>query len=314
MVSLVGVCLAVPGSASGQLAVRNHRSASLAFLRFTPRSHTLEINESRTSYSFVMANEFRRIGPIDEDAETWRLGLEYGRGLRDGNEWWVELPVMSRSGGVLDPVIDWWHSYVLGDPNPVRDATAQGRSHIEFPGSSAFGSAVGVGDLTVGVARQIDRRLVGRVGVKLPTGNPSMLTGSGGIDVGGAVDVHVPVSFGVALDLNGAYVLQGRAPRLGNARRGVYSSAVAATWSPNGRDSWTLQWNAEQSPTKTGDPMLDGDHRVVSFGLTRNTGRDSFLQVYFSEDGDFRWFRFPGGATVGPDFTIGVRFVRTLGE
>ncbi|HXH61501.1 MAG TPA: hypothetical protein VNI20_09100, partial [Fimbriimonadaceae bacterium] len=80
------------------------------------------------------------------------------------------------------------------------------------------------------------------------------------------------------------------------------------TYRQSSRDAWTIQWNAEQYPTRTGDPGLDIDHRVMSFGYQRRMGRDSVLQLYFSENGDF--FRFPGGPTVGPDFTVGASIVR----
>lgn len=304
--------LAAHCSASDALPVRNGRAASLAYLRFAPRSHTLHLDESRVSYSLLVANEFRKVGPIDEDAETWRLALEFGHGLKEGVDWFIEVPLISRSGGMLDPVIDWWHNDVLGDPNPLRDATPQGRSHIEYPGAAPFGAAVGIGDVTVSIGGRLEQDVVGRVGLKLPTGNPSMLTGSGGFDVGAAVDVRRSLSRSLVLDLNGSYVIQGPSPRLGEARKGVYASAIALSWKPNTRDTWTLQWNTEQSPTKTGDPLLDGDHRVMSFGYSRSLSKQSSFQIYFSEDGDFKWFRFPGGATVGQDFTIGARLVKTL--
>ena len=297
--------------ASDGLPVRNSRSVALAFLRFTPRSHTLKVNESCFSYTLIVANEFRQIGQVDEDAETWRLGLEYSAWSPNG-EWSVEAPILSRSGGMLDPLINWWHDGVLGDPNPIRDSTPRGRARIEIPGTEPFDSALGVGDVSFGYARQLGPLAVGRVGAKLPTGNPSMLTGSGGFDVGAAIDLALPITHGFQLGMSGSYVFQGRAPRLGQARRTAYASAIAFTWEPNGGESWILQWNTEQSPTVTGNTALDGDHRVISFGYTRKTGRHGEWQAYFSEDGDFRWFRFPGGATIGPDFTLGIKVVRRI--
>lgn len=300
--------------ASDPVQIRNHRSASLAFLRLPARPHTLESQEARLSYSLVIANEFRRIGPIDEDAETWRLGFGYREGLGDGIEVFAEIPFLIRGGGVMDPVIDWWHNVILGTPNPLRDSTVVGRSQIEYPGADSFGSATGLGDVSVGVARQMGDNAVASVAVKLPTGNPSMLTGSGAFDFGAGLDLRLSLCRNIVLNLNGGYVVQGASPRLGDVRRGVYASSVSASWNQNSRDAWSLIWSTEQSPTKTGDALLDGDHRIVSFAYVRRYGNDTLIEAFFSEDGDFRWFRFPGGATVGPDLTFGIRISRALNK
>lgn len=292
------------------LDVRNHRSADLVFLRLTPRSGVLSQNARTLSYSLVVSNEFRRSGPIDEDSETARLLLDYRQGLSGGWEAFVEVPIVSRGGGFLDPLIDWWHASVLGDPNPDREATAKGRSIVEFPGGGPFGSATGIGDVTLGIAHAVTDSAVARVAIKLPTGNASQLIGSGGFDAALALDWRRKLTNALLVDLHGAFVLQGRPTDLDGARRAVYASSVSLTWVLNSRDALTAQWSTERSPTRTGTVALDRDHRVVSFGYQRRLDRDSVLQIYFSEDGDFRSVRFPGGATTGPDLTIGVRLIQ----
>ena len=289
------------------LPIRNHRSADMAFLRFEPRSHTAAPGQTVLSYSLDGANEFQRSGPIDEDAETWRPLFHFARGLKNGDELFIEAPLVFRGGGFMDPLIEWWHSVVIHRPDPVRDSTPQGRSHIEFPGAGPFGPATAVGDVTVGLAREVRPNLVVRVAAKLPTGNPAVLAGSGNFDAGAALDWRVPFGRAWTLDLNGGLVLQGRATEMDGTRPSAYSSAIALTYAIDSRDAWTVQWNTEQSPTRTGEPGLDCDHRVLSFGFQRRIGAQSVLQLYFSENGDF--LRFPGGPTVGPDLTVGARFV-----
>ena len=83
------------------LDVRNQRSVSMAFLRLSPRSHT--IGEEVFSYSLTGANEFRQGAQIDEDAETWRLTFAYGKGLGNGLEVFAEVPLVERGGGYMDP-------------------------------------------------------------------------------------------------------------------------------------------------------------------------------------------------------------------
>ena len=242
------------------------------------------------------------------------MAVEYRHGLDGGWELFAEVPFLARGGGVLDPVIDWWHNTVLGDQNLARDGTARGRSVVSFPGGGPFGSAAGVGDIALGAAYAVSPSAMLRLAVKLPTGDPSGLLGSGAFDVGAAGDLRVPVGRRLTLDLNAGLTLQGRATRLADARRSVLSSSVALTWDWTSRDAWTVQWSAEQSPTRTGLAGLDGDHRVMSLGYQRRLDDTTVLQVYMSEGGDFRWARFPGGATVGPDITIGMRIVRRQGR
>ena len=292
------------------LAVRNHRSADLVFLRLAPRSHIAPPGGSVSSLSLVEANEFQLTGPIDEDAETFRPVWSLGWGLVNGTEAFVEVPLLVRGGGFMDPIIEWWHGHVIRTGDPARETAPTGRSHIEFPGGGPYGSASGLGDVTVGVARSLRPGLLGRVAAKVPTGNPSSLTGSGAFDFGGAADWRVPLGDAWALDLNAGLVFQGTPSELAGARSSVFSYAVGVTWEQSSRDAWTVQLNAEQSPTVTGEPRLDRDHRVLSFGYQRLLRDGSILQLYFSENGDF--MKFPGGPTVGPDLTIGARLVRRM--
>jgi hypothetical protein len=257
----------------------------------------------------VTANEFRRAGPLDEDAETFRPVLTYGLGLEGGTEAFFEVPLVVRGGGFLDAIIEWWHDHVIREHDPVRASTPKGRAHIEFPGSGGpYGSAFAPGDLTVGLARELRSGVVARIAAKLPTGNPAVLTWSGGVDLAAALDWRLALGRGFTLDLNGAYIVQGSPARLEGARSSVYASAISLTWSPNSRDAWTLQWNTEQSPTVTGLAGADSDHRVLSFGYQRKLDGHTVVQLYFSEDGDF--LSFPGGPTYAPDLTIAARLVR----
>jgi hypothetical protein len=307
------VMAAFPTFAAAQwhqpLDVRNHRTADLAFLRLAPRSHTTSPGGQYLSISLVEANEFRQMGLIDEDAETFRPLLVYGEGLSSGLELFFEVPLVVRGGGFMDAIIEWWHDHLIRRHDPVRASTAKGRSHIEFPGSGGvYGDAVGLGDVTIGVASEVRPRVLARLALKVPTGNPLTLSGSGGFDLGAGVDWRIAFADRWTLDLNGSMVLQGSAPRLNGERSLVHASGISLTWEMNSRDAWTVQWNMERSPTVTGDDGLDGDHRVLSFGYQRRLDDHTVLQLYFSEDGDF--LGFPGGPTVGPDLTIAARVFR----
>jgi hypothetical protein len=179
---------------------------------------------------------------------------------------------------------------------------------IQFPGGGPFHSAIGLGDLTLGIARRFAPGAIVRVAAKLPTGNPDRLLGSGAIDVGAAADVRLSPADRWTIDINGGVIFQGPATDIDRTQKSVLFSAIALTFVHTSRDAWTMQLSSEQFPTRTGHPMLDKDHRVISFGYQRRLADGSILQVYLSEDGDFLYF--PGGPTLGPDVTIGLRFVQ----
>ena len=135
-------------------------------------------------YSLVVANEFRRVGPIDEDAETSRWELLGTWGVGNGIELFVRIPLQDRGGGILDSVIDWWHNSILGDRQALREGTRKGRSIIQFGPDGPFGSASGVGDIAVGVSWTPMPRTLIPFALELPTGNAAQLLGSGGLDAG----------------------------------------------------------------------------------------------------------------------------------
>ena len=134
----------------GPIPTRNHRALSLAFMRFEPRSSFLDAGQTQFDFSITSANDFRilpRNGDpvrVHEDYEVERVGLAYRKGLHSGCEFSVELPLMSRGGGFLDNIINWWHTNVLHWSDPFRVATPTGQSVIGIPGGS-FGSAAGIG-------------------------------------------------------------------------------------------------------------------------------------------------------------------------
>jgi hypothetical protein len=202
----------------------------------------------------------------------------------------------------MDPLIEWWHDHLINRPDPVRNSTPQGRAVI-----GEFGDAFGIGDLTLGLGKRLDDRTLLRFAIKAPTGDASRLLGSGAFDVALAADYRLPLARNLTLDLNGGVAFQGKATHIEDSESTVFFSAIALTYAQSSRDAWTVQLNSEQMPSETGTSALDKDHRILSFGYQRLLSDGSLLQLYFSEDGDF--LHFPGGPTLGPDFTVGLRLV-----
>ena len=121
------------------------------------------------------------------DGETVRTTLAYSRSV--GERWSVgaELPYYRVGGGVLDDLIDGWHS-AFRLPDGGRNARPEGR--LQFTLGNQAGTffdlnepAGGWGDTQLKVARKVaGDRFVLQGTVKLPTGDEDMLAGSGSTD------------------------------------------------------------------------------------------------------------------------------------
>lgn len=114
---------------------------------------------------------------------TWSPGAEW--------RFSATLPYLWHSAGALDGFIDDWHAF-FGFPDGIRDDVPRNQLRFQY---RADGQSVidltrnrhGPGDARV-AARWSPRRLAAHglavaVGVKLPTGSASRLTGSGATDV-----------------------------------------------------------------------------------------------------------------------------------
>lgn len=296
----------------GPIATRNHRALSLPFLRFEPRPNLLGSGERLWEASWTSANDFRLLSQgsrsVTEDYEVQRLGITYRQGLNNGLEWSVELPWISRGGGFQDPIIDWWHANVLHWSDPQRDSTRFGRSLVQVPGSSFNGSADGIGDISIYLSKPLTKNVVGSVGLKLPTGNAQNLLGSGALDAGAYVQAQVPIARKLTLHTQLGLVAQGKATELDDSRALVHQEGFALVWQPNSRDAWIAQWQGEASATETGVAGSDATHRLITIGYKRKLSAKQQLDLFFSEDRDVFNGKFPEGANVGPDFTVGIRF------
>jgi hypothetical protein len=122
------------------------------------------------------------------DGETIRTTFAFTHGFASGWSLGFELPYYKVSGGVLDDVIDGWHS-AFGMPDGGRDARPEGELLYAFGSPQALSFELtepqsGVGDTQIKFARLIgrDQGFVVQATVKLPTGDEDMLAGSGSTD------------------------------------------------------------------------------------------------------------------------------------
>lgn len=125
------------------------------------------------------------------DAEVFELRLYVDHVLGEHFAVHAELPWRQISGGSLDGFVDDWHS-VFGLPGGSRRRLPEDQLLIEFSQGAATllrfdESASGIGDIPLAFGYQLhstDRSaLAGWMTVKVPTGNPDDLTGSGAVDL-----------------------------------------------------------------------------------------------------------------------------------
>ncbi len=122
------------------------------------------------------------------DGETVRTNLAFTHGFASGWSLGVEVPYYKVSGGVLDDVIDGWHS-AFGMPDGGRNARPEGEFLYAFGELPALSFDLtepqnGIGDTQLKFARLIggEQGFVVQGTVKLPTGDEAMLAGSGSSD------------------------------------------------------------------------------------------------------------------------------------
>jgi hypothetical protein len=159
---------------------------------------------NRLGASLELANHYRlslRGGELlILDGETIRTNLSFSHGF--GNGWAIgaEVPYYRVSGGVLDDLIDVWHS-AFGMPDGGRNARPEGELKFELAnGAGNFFDLErpqsGLGDTQLKLARTLGRDggFVVQGTVKLPTGDEDMLAGSGAADWGVTLLRSVPLA------------------------------------------------------------------------------------------------------------------------
>jgi uncharacterized protein DUF3187 len=147
---------------------------------------------NRFTATMEVANHYRLSQRSGEtlvlDGETVRTNLAFSHGFGDGWSVGAELPYYWLGGGVLDDVIDGWHS-VLGLPDGGRNNRAEGELlFLLADGGGPFfrlnEAQSGLGDVQLKVARTVgrSRQFVVQGAIKVPTGDEHMLAGSGSSD------------------------------------------------------------------------------------------------------------------------------------
>lgn len=176
------------------------------------------------------------------DGETVRTNLSFARGFGDGWSVGAELPYFHIGGGVLDNLIDGWHS-TFGLPDGGRNNRPDGE--LLFVLGDVNGTSLrltnpqsGIGDVQLKVAHTIGASddFVVQAAVKLPTGDEAMLAGSGSSD--GSLTLlraeALPARSRPAGYYWGVGLLRAGEPDLidFDAKTWVYTAILGGSWQP----------------------------------------------------------------------------------
>jgi hypothetical protein len=138
-------------------------------------------------------NEYAARSNLDEsvllDGEATRLSYDIRYGFAEGWEADLLVPVLAQGGGILDGLIQGWHS-TWGLPNGGRESAPGNRYLYQYTRDGklildASQGSVNFGDLRLGTGYRLGDHLAGRAMIQLPTADASHLSGSG--EFGGAL-------------------------------------------------------------------------------------------------------------------------------
>jgi hypothetical protein len=148
--------------------------------------------ETVIGLTMELANHYRLSGRGTDkmilDGETFRTTFHFERPFADGWSAAIEIPFYQQYGGVLDNLIDGWHS-TFGLPDGGRNNRPEGELLFEMANASQVffvldESGRGPGDVSLSLAREFgaDRGFVLRGTIELATGDESLLAGNGSTD------------------------------------------------------------------------------------------------------------------------------------
>lgn len=311
--------------ALGPIPVRNRRPYNLLFLQFTPESgDILRRHSERFDLQLDVANNLlipslSNGARVIEDNEVQRLGFTWRRGIGHGVEIGVDTALLWRNGGFMDPLLSGYHSLFglegNGPDNPAgQDAYPQNRSILLIQDAQGHtlvdqGNAFGLGETTLTVKTRLipaQRRsaLALRFALKLPTGNPNLLLGSGSVDAGLSLDGRYSLGRDIVLYANAGGTLMGSAVRVPGAQPSMFQAFAGIEYHPNHRDSFLLQIDGNSLAVRTGNSFADRVGTTATFGYKRLLDRSHLLTLAFSENGDIHNYTLPYFSNIGPDFTV----------
>ena len=305
---------------NGPLPAENARPLQQIFLHLPPQNpDVLAAHQSALGFQLDIANNLLvpnadAGGAVQEDFETQRLLVSYRRGLGRGVEARLDAQISARNGGFEDAPIDAYHRLfgirANGPDQPQgRFNIPRNRSILAFQNANGTGisegSAFGLGDTTLSLARQISSGTfasAAQIAVKLPTGSAQKVLGSGGFDGGASFDARFQFARNWALFGNAGAYLYGNAD-VPDAKSHGLSGGLGFERRVGKGQSILAQINADSRVVTTGNAFADKTPVIASVGYKRQW-QSGALWAFFSENGDYHNYHAPFFGNIAPDLTL----------
>ncbi len=296
------------------LGSRNQSPLALLFVHLTPdRAAAISAGELDLDIVFDYSNIIQEQRTENEllrfDLEYLRTLVALKRGFGSGIELGFEVPFYVYYGGFLDPFVSSFHD-AFGLPNLLRGQTANGLVDYQYhrgdqvvlAGMSSFGA---VGDVALNVKKTLyvgtPEALSLRGTLKLPTGDPQTLSGSGATDFGlGVAFDRIGPKYGLYLNAN--YHFLGTPERF--ETRDYFSFMAGVDWRFKPRLAAILQLDYLRPPIRGEVDTLNDPGVQLALGL-RYRHSDALA---------YEWRLAEDLSSFSPDFTVAFQIeVRSKG-
>lgn len=303
----------------GPLPVRNFNPIQLMFLSL-PADEADLLPAGRFQIRMELAESAIIISEMHPDPdveavlkfETFRFAFSLKQGLTDWLEWGVEIPVLYRDKGILDPFIISVEKAVSRlSPKRVRFTRGEfGGYSIRRNGETLVSG--NRGDFGLGDMALQGRLLVWeeagpwptlsvRGAVKLPTGSRDRLFSSGKADLGIGLALQKTLHPRFVVYFNQGVVFpMGKFLGTGFTLNPISTTVLALEWIWSPKFSWLTQYDLYTSPFHgTGVEVLDAGASEVAFGfdyalrphvLWQVFGIENFNTPFLGSAADFTLF------------------------
>lgn len=231
------------------------------------------------------------------DGESYYLTFSVRQRLAAWLELGVDVPLVAHSDGFMDHAIEFWHD-ALGVTNAKRGGPADELAFLyERDGELLFSMdspASGLGDIQftaavpVATARDDKTAVSLRASIKIPTGDPDHMFGSGAVDFALGLYVADERTWRERnLDLSvfaGALVLGDGDILPALQRNSVPYGGAAAAWHVSDRFSIVAQLYGQGSCFRTDIEELGGNSLQLAVGADLRTRRGTRFRLAIVED------------------------------
>jgi hypothetical protein len=207
--------------------------------------------------SYDIANDAddaaRPEGDLVIDGEIQTVALSLRHRVFERVEIGIDVPYVRHSGGSLDSLVKDWHNLV-GLSNSMREGPNDQIHHsFALDGTTYYELSTaesGIGDVQLSAAYALPH-VTFRAGIKLPTGDPGKLTGSGAADFSlGLYAGSTTTLFERAFDYSGflGALLLGDGEVMPEFQRSsVAYGGLALRWHATDRLALSMQWSVQSS-------------------------------------------------------------------